>query len=295
MSDLSRPRVHEPSWPEAIHSLEQVAAVEALAERAQTPCGEAAMVWRMWGPPHGRPVLLLHGGSGSWNHWVRNIRALALAGRRVLVPDLPGFGDSAAPARGGDADVLPPILERGARELLGDTAVDVVGFSFGGLCAGLWAAGYPARIEHLVFSGAPSLCSEPPPPLDLRAWASTPQGPARDAIHRHNLMQLMLARVGSADELAIALHGANLARDRMRGRRISRTDILRRLLPAYDCQLSGLYGADDVLYRHRRKALAEALALAPKFHSLTWIKGAGHWAGFEAHESFDEALLRILG
>ena len=40
-------------------------------------------------------MLLLHGGSGSWTHWLRNIQPLVDAGRQVLVPDLPGFGDSA--------------------------------------------------------------------------------------------------------------------------------------------------------------------------------------------------------
>ena len=36
---------------------------------------------------------MLHGGHGSWLHWIRNIDAL---GQRhtLLIPDLPGFGDS---------------------------------------------------------------------------------------------------------------------------------------------------------------------------------------------------------
>ena len=41
----------------------------------------------------GPPVLLFHGGMGSWNHWTRNLAAL---GTRFTVHavDLPGYGGS---------------------------------------------------------------------------------------------------------------------------------------------------------------------------------------------------------
>ena len=43
--------------------------VESRARRFETPCGDGHIVWRQWG--EGRPVLMLHGGSGSWLHWLR--------------------------------------------------------------------------------------------------------------------------------------------------------------------------------------------------------------------------------
>ncbi len=42
-------------------------------------------------------MVLLHGGSGSWTHWIRNIPMLLACGRQVWAQDLPGFGDSASP------------------------------------------------------------------------------------------------------------------------------------------------------------------------------------------------------
>ena len=66
--------------PEALRVL-------ALAQRHATPCGDGEVVWHTWGT--GEPLVLLHGGSGSWTHWIRNVEALAAAGRRVVVPDLP--------------------------------------------------------------------------------------------------------------------------------------------------------------------------------------------------------------
>lgn len=104
------------------------------------------MVWHCWGS--GSPVVLLHGGSGSWTHWARNIEALAVTGQHVLVPDLPGFGDSASPPNGHDADALPPWLEVGLQQLLGEEPADLVGFSFGGLVAGLLAQRCSARARH---------------------------------------------------------------------------------------------------------------------------------------------------
>jgi len=52
------------------------------------------MVWRVWGG--GPPLVLLHGGTGSWMHWIRNIEELA-RDFTVVAPDIPGSGESASP------------------------------------------------------------------------------------------------------------------------------------------------------------------------------------------------------
>lgn len=73
----------------------EVERVAAAGTRVETPCGAGRLVWYSWG--QGRPLLLLHGGSGSWTHWIRNVETLAAAGYQVIAPDLPGSGDSALP------------------------------------------------------------------------------------------------------------------------------------------------------------------------------------------------------
>ena len=45
----------------------------------------------------GEPLVLMHGGAGSWQHWVRNVDALASA-FRVIAIDQPSYGDSTAVA-----------------------------------------------------------------------------------------------------------------------------------------------------------------------------------------------------
>lgn len=274
--------------------MDEVAALQHSAERAETACGNGTVVWRRWGTPRGKPVLLLHGGSGSWTHWLRNIEPLARAGHAVWVPDLPGFGESAAPPDGDDADVLPGWLERGLESLIGGAPLDMVGFSFGGLVAGLWAQAMPARVARLVLVGSPSLSAELLPPLELQRWDLLPAGAPSLAAHRHNLLQLMLTQESSASEMAVALHAHNVERDRLRKRRLMLTDALVPVLAALRCPLHGIWGAMDVLYRHRLPLIHRVLSSAPGFRSLELLPDAGHWVQFEAAEAFNAALERAL-
>ncbi len=278
-----------------IDTLQDLEALRAQARRTETPCGGAALVWHVWGESQRPPLLLLHGGSGSWTHWLRNIDPLVAAGWQVLVPDMPGFGDSAVPPDGRDADVLPAWLEAGLQRLIGNTPLPVVGFSFGALVAGLWTQRAPARIKHLVLVGSPCLSADRLQPLDLRRWDTTPAGPARDALHRHNLLQLMLADPAAATRLAVAVHAANVERDRLRQRRLMLTDALVPLLPTLRCPVAGLWGCEDALYRHRLPLIGWVLATAPRFESLRLLPGAGHWVAFEAADAFNAGLLAQLG
>lgn len=274
--------------------MDEVDALQRSAERAETACGNGTVVWRRWGPRAGKPVLLLHGGSGSWTHWLRNIEPLARAGHAVWVPDLPGFGESAAPPDGHDADVLPGWLDRGLQSLIGSAPLDMVGFSFGALVAGLWAQAMPARVARLVLVGSPSLSAELLPPLDLQRWDMLSAGAPSLAAHRHNLLQLMLAHEASASEMAVALHAHNVERDRLRKRRLMLTDALVPVLAALRCPLHGIWGAMDVLYRHRLPLIHRVLSSAPGFRSLELLPDAGHWVQFEAAETFNAALARAL-
>jgi len=94
-------------------------------------------------------VLLLHGSPGNGVQLRRLAERLASAGRRVLVPDLPGFGAS-RPWRGGvsivdHAEELAAWLEE-----LGVARAHVVGFSMGGgVGLELWAR-HPQTVRSLV-------------------------------------------------------------------------------------------------------------------------------------------------
>jgi 2-hydroxy-6-oxonona-2,4-dienedioate hydrolase len=272
--------------PEALRILQH-------ASRLTSPCGEGDMVWHAWG--EGEPLVLLHGGSGSWTHWIRNVEALAAGGRRVLVPDLPGFGDSARPPGNGDADGVVPVLAEGLPYLLGMQPVDLVGFSFGGLCAGLLAAAHPELVRRLVLVGAPGFGLREKR-LALVAWQHLDDPRGRESAHRRNLATLMLHRPESVDALAVAVQAANVPHDRMRRRKLAMTDVLLRQLEAIDCPLDAIYGEHDALYSaDMLDALEQLLRRAPGFGRMVRIPGAGHWVQFEAAAAFHQALQDLLG
>ena len=127
-----------------------VGTMDADAHVHRTACGAGSMVWRVWGS--GAPLVLLHGGAGSWRHWIRTIERFR-GERMVVAPDLPGLGES-ADVPDGAADGGAAIVADGLAELLGDTArADLVGFSFGGAIGGMAAGPRPVRSLTLVGSG----------------------------------------------------------------------------------------------------------------------------------------------
>ena len=294
-----------PRVPPEVPSLLPLAQRTRLAEgqRLLTTWGDAAaprqLVWHLWAPerpvPGAAPVVLFHGGSGSWTHWVKNIPALLDQGRRVLAADLPGFGDSDAPERGTDADAMVEPLAAGLRTLLGDEAADLVGFSFGGMVAGMLLAQHPALARRLVLVGAPAMGVVPGRQFELKAWRHLKAAQDQVDIHRHNLGVLMLHDHGLIDGLALEVHIANVQRDRLPRRRLAHTDVLARSLAAVPCPVHAIYGAHDVLYRNHLPQLQAALARsAPRFGGLQLIDGAGHWVQFEAPDALDAALQRVL-
>ena len=277
-----------------------VQALLAQAARIETPCDAGTLVWHLWQPAASTalnakvPVLLLHGGSGSWTHWLRNIGPLLAAGRCVLVPDLPGFGDSAAPEGGVDADACTAPLAAGLRQLLGHRACDVVGFSFGAMVAGFLAVQHPARVVRLMLVGAPAMGESFGRPIDLLPWRQLTDPAHQHAAHRHNLAALMLHQPEAITALAVHLQATNVARDRMRGRSLQRTGALVQALKQVACPVYAVYGREDVLYAGQFDALAQAFQCAPRFEILTLVAAAGHWVQFEQSDAFNQIMLGWL-
>lgn len=266
--------------------------IEALGRRIDTPCEAGTLAWHVWGDDSAPPMVLLHGGSGSWAHWVRNVLPLAEAGWRVIVPDLPGFGDSAAPPQVRDADGMAAPVREGLRQIVGDTPATFVAFSFGSLVASLLAQAHPEAVARLVIVGAPGLGLRDAR-LKLYDWRHLPTQEERDAVHRRNLGILMLGEA-AIDETAVRIQAANLPRDRMRRRKLAMTDILARTLPQLPCPVDAIYGEDDALYRELRAPLEAAFARIPTVRKLVFIPGGGHWIQYENPGEFQQTLLTLL-
>ena len=262
------------------------------ARLQRTPCGAGHIVWRLWGA--GAPLVMLHGGAGSWTHWVRNIAAVVAAGRLACVPDLPGFGDSDLPPGGKDADAVVLPLADGIAVLCGDMPVDIVAFSFGSLVAALLAAQMPRRVSRLIVVGAPVLPLQTGKGMTLKPWIHLPTQDERNDIHRFNLQAIMLHRPTSIEGPALALQALNVPRDRMPGRKLVTTHAFRDALGQIECEFWVVYGAEDSLYKDRWPEVLGMLGANALCRGTTLIPDAGHWVQFEEADRFNAELMWML-
>ena len=122
---------------------------------AATTVAVGARAIRLFEAGDGPPVLMLHGGgpgASGVSNYSRNIAALARR-FRVLVPDLPGYGQSSKGLSRIDpfGDLAASML--GLLEALGVRRTAVVGNSLGGACALRMAMDCPERVSRLVLMG----------------------------------------------------------------------------------------------------------------------------------------------
>jgi pimeloyl-ACP methyl ester carboxylesterase len=110
----------------------------------------------------GPPILMLHGWPQHWWIWRKVIPALAVE-RRVICPDLRGFGWSEAPAGryelsgfAADARALLDALEL--------EQVDLVGHDWGGYAGFLLCLDAPERVRKYLALGVSHPWFEPPAP-----------------------------------------------------------------------------------------------------------------------------------
>jgi len=267
-----------------------VEGVAAEAQRIETPCGDGGMVWRIWGS--GPPLVLFHGGYGSWTHWIRNVLVLARE-FTVIAPDLPGLGESATPPEPHTAEGLAAILVEGLDIVLPkDVAPHIAGFSFGGVLGGHVAAQLGDRLRALTIVGSNGLGLVRQPTTLDRVPAGAPVAEAL-AIHRHNLGVLMIADPSKIDELAVYIQSQNAPRGRVRSRRFSRTDTLARALPLVKARLDGIWGERDATARSHLEERARVVRSFQPGARFEVIAGAGHWVQYEAADRFNQVLAEI--
>ncbi len=264
-----------------------VEGIAAEAERIETPCGDGSLVWRIWGS--GPPLVLLHGGYGSWTHWVRNVLPLARQ-FTVLACDMPGLGESATPPEPWTAEGLAAIVVAGLDHIVPPSVeLRLAGFSFGGVIGGSVAAQLGDRLRGFTVVGSNGMGLErSPTPLErVKPDVSVEE---EFATHRYNLNQLMIADPEKIDELALYLQKTNHARARMRSRRFSRSGALIEALPKVKGRLDGIWGEHDATaYPHveERKRLLQSIQPGARF---AVVPGAGHWVQYEAAERFNTLL-----
>jgi len=264
--------------------------LERTAWRTETPCGEGTMAWRTWG--EGPVLVLFHGGAGSWRHWAHNIDVLSRE-YRLLVPDLPGLGESAFPPIGDDAMQVAQIVARGVGTVLGeDTDYDVAGFSFGGTMASCIGAIHGARVRSVTIVGSSGV-GPSGSAVELMKVRHL-SGEERVAAHRTNLNRLMIADPAKIDGLALAIQEWNTRHSRLKTPMLSRSGALQRAIAQVHVPVNGIWGELDAPANPRAPLRVAALRALRPDADVRMIGGAGHWVAYEAPQQFHAILLEML-
>lgn len=265
--------------------------LEREARRFEVPFEGGRVVWRRFG--EGKPLVLLHGGHGSWLHWGRNVRAWA-AHRAVWVPDLPGYGDSDPPPEPTLRSLLD-TTQHTLNALVGaGTPINLAGFSFGGLVA-VHLALRRGGVTRLALLGPAGHGGPRRPRGELRSWRQAYE--QRDVaaladLMRHNLWVHMLHHPASVGGLGLRIHTNACLKARFHSKPISRAGGLGECLARFQGPALLAWGQHDVTADPVQAAAALGGHRADRQACV--IPGAGHWVQFEAADAVNTLLLRWL-
>jgi len=274
--------------PPSLMRHELVGRLCATAERGDIAHRDGRLVWHAWGS--GTPTVLLHGSHGGWLHWVRNIEPLARE-RRVVIPDLPGFGESDPPADLDSPDAHVGLLADALPKMTGAQPADIVAFSLGALFACLLAIREPAAVRRLILVDTGGLDT----PMRFADFCPIKGVPLeeRRAVNRHNLGAMMIHDPARIDDLAIdiSMHYGPLTRTRVQYHVIP--DKVLQAVAETRAPIDLIWGEHDFPHPDPEANVAAVRRFHPAAE-LRVVAAAGHWPMYERPEAFDAALLDLL-
>ena len=239
----------------------------------------------------GPPLVLFHGGMGSWTHWIRNIPVLR-SRFTVYAPDLPGCGDSLSVPDDIAKDDYMAIVYAAIEEIAASGTISLAGFSFGGVMAAMVAARMPRVVRRVALLAPGGFGMSSGRTLDLRSMPG--EGGSEDErreVLRHNLMVLMLARAETADDATIEIQRANVMRARYDTRRFSLAPHTREALPRIEAPAMLIYGSrDNFAWPSIEARIDVCRERKPDIRAET-IPDAGHWVQYEGAHAVNPLLL----
>jgi len=251
-------------------------------------------------------VVMLHGGgpgASSWSNFGRNFPVFAKR-FRVVMMDLPGYGQSAARPPTGHFFTIAAESLAGLMDERGITKTHIVGNSLGGGTALRFALDYPDRVGRLVLMGPGGLTLNvlaPDPTEGVRRLMEfgAPPGPSREKM---------------AAFLRIMVYDQRLVTDELIDERYAVASQPEALagMTAMGSSFFGEHAEDGMLWREAHRVKHEALLIwgredrvNPLDGALIALKqlrraqlhvfgGCGHWAQLEKFDEFNELSLRFL-
>lgn len=247
--------------------------------------------FRIWGQS-GPILVLLHGGYGSWMHFLKNVEELS-KNFQVIVPDMPGFGESESLPKVPNLDEYAQTLVDALSSLTNGSNYNIIGFSFGSAIGSHMIKFAGDSVNRLTLVGYNRTGNMPFKRPKMLSWRAAKTEEELNTAQRHNLSVMMIHKQEKIDDMAINLQTLNTKGAKVRSLEIVAShDLPNRILNIsqpidiiwgeFDVTL--INGIDDA--QNRMKELIPDV----KFHI---IQNSGHWIQFEEYEKFNSTIEKI--
>ncbi len=224
----------------------QLAVLEQKAKRFEFPCGDGILPIRHWSNADAEveSVVLLHGGSGSWMHWYRNIEVLQRE-FQVYAIDLPGLGDagmletsSAVESAEVTATALDELMTR---------PYHIVAFSWGCTVTAMNMRRLSGQLKSVMLTGPAAVGDLPRRQTMKPLIKRTPDMSVEEiaATHKENLARLMIYGREEIDEMAVLIQTINLEKARFSSPQYARSTLILEGLQGTTTPLYVIYGDHD--------------------------------------------------
>ena len=252
--------------------------------------------WRIWGK--GQPIIFLHGGYGSWRHWIKQVTYLS-KDYQILVPDMPGFGESSDLKSDHTPENISLNLYQTFRKLnITDLDnINLVGFSFGGLISGHLSYQFLKKgieLKNLILVGPGGTGARRGPMREM--VRRTPKMSFKEILRAHfeNLKILMINDPKNIDLLSLYIQLENTNNHRLKSRPISATNTLIKILEKQNIIPYLIFGEKDATvgaYLEERISLFREACKHVRIHVEI---DAGHWIMYEKPDRFNNLIKEII-
>jgi len=278
---------------------DEIARLDSEAQKIISSCADGELVFRYWPATKvtsRKPLLLVHGGSGSWTHWYLNIPFLRQH-YNLYALDLPGLGDSASLPEGYTASDAVEVVERGLRTVFANEPVHVSAFSWGCAVMSQVSAQLPHQFLSLTLVGPASLGDIPRRGGMQRLIKKTPDMSTTEIFeaNRHNLACLMIFDQSKIDDLAVYLQTENTSKARFNSPQFAKTRLTLDGVANHCVPLQVIYGSEDASAKPDvagKEHIFRDIRPGVTFHL---VADCGHWLQYENPEVFHRLILNWTG
>ena len=272
-----------------------LSAIEKNCNKVLIKSKDSKVCWRSWGK--GKPLILLHGGYGSWAHWIKQAIPFS-KNYNVLIPDMPGFGESEDLTLPHTPEKISANIAETLLKLISPEETPIIcGFSFGGLIAGHLSYNLIERglnPEKLILVGPGGLGAKRGEMKNMIARHSKMSEEEIYQAHKTNLEILMMHDATKVDDWSVHIQKQNTDAHRIKSRPISSTDTLARILEKQDVPLFLLWGEKDAsvgVYLEDRMSILRDINSKVRFHVEYNL---GHWIMYENDVIFNKILNNFI-